>query len=148
MSNAIDDALHNLAVELDKVLPDGRVTADPRTEDVGAAMWIEMPTIVPDRPQGARQVTIDFPVWITADGADHAQVAQLNDLVAKVWDACAQLKLCWPQSSRPVQVQSGNRAVVVTVRMLMRATGFCRPDPPGVSPIPPDPIRDPDVTEE
>lgn len=140
MANIIDDALDRLTAELATVLPD-RTTGEPRTEDVGPAIWVELPTLTPDRVVGAKQVLADFPVWITADGADRAQVAFLNDAVAKVWDACFRLRNCWPASSRPVdQGNTSQRTVVVTVRMLLAARGFCLPDPPDPAPIPPEPI--------
>lgn len=143
MANVIDDALDRLAAELDAVLP-GRTTADPRTREVGPAIWIDVPSLAPDRPYPAKHVTADFPVWITADGTDRAQVAFLNDAVAKVWDACERLRLCFPIGSRPATTQPGeNRAVIVTVRMLLKANGFCLPDPPTEAEIPPDPIDSP-----
>lgn len=144
--NIIDDALDSLAAELATVLP-GRTTADPRRTDVGPSIWIDVPTITPDRPISAKHVTADFPVHITADGADQSQVAFLNDAVAKVWDACDRLPLCYPVISRPDPASADvNRAVTVTVRMVLRASGFCLPAAPTAAPIPPDPI-DP-VSEE
>lgn len=143
MANVISDAASTLAAELDKVLP-GRTTATPRTRDVGEAIWIDVPSLAPDKPMAARHVTADFPVWITSSGADHAQVAFLNDATAKVWDACDTLRLCYPIGSRPAPTREGEaRAVIVTVRMLLKASGFCLPDPPTEAAIPPDPIPDP-----
>lgn len=138
--NVIDEALDEIAAALDEVLP-GRTTATPRTTDVGPAFWIEVPSLTPDRVPSTRHVVADFPVWLTADGADRAQVAMLNDGVAKAFDALARLRLCWPMSSRPASTAPGEpRAVVITVRRILTARGFCLIDPPGEAPIPPDPI--------
>lgn len=150
MANVIDDALDEIAAALAEVVPD-RTTATPRTENVGASAWAELPTLTADRVPSTKYVWADFPVWVMADGADRAQVAYLNDVTAKVVDAIARVPECWFVSSRPAPTEQGaGRAVVITVRKLLRSHGFCRPDAPGASPIPPDPIDPitPDPSEE
>jgi len=143
MANVINDVANEITDALDEVLP-GRSTAEPRTENVGPSLWVEMPTVTTDNPSRPKYTYLDFPVWIIADGADRAQVAFLNDCVAKAWDALARVPLCTPVSSRPAPTEQGaNRAVVLTVRRITKPTGFCLPDAPGESPIPPDPITEP-----
>src|SRR5687768_4486776 len=100
MANIIDTSLDELAAALSEVQPD-RTTSTPRTDDVGMSMWIEMPTLTPERVIGGKHVAADFPVIITTDGADRAQVAFLNDCVSKVWDACQRLRHTHPVSARP-----------------------------------------------
>lgn len=137
--NLITQAREQLAAAIEDLLP-GRVAATPRTDDVGTSLWIDAPTLTPDRVPGVRSWTVEFPVWAVFDGADTAQLAAAEDLTAKLIDACDRIKHCWPTGSRPVDTSDGNRAVVTTVRMLYAARGLSLPDAPGESPIPPDPI--------
>lgn len=140
MANVIDDAVAEISTALAGVLP-GRSTASPRTETVGPSLWVEMPTLTADRVPQTKQILADFPVWITADGPDRSQVAFLNDCVARAFDALDRVPHCYPVSSRPAPTEPGvPRAVILTVRKLLAGRGFCRPDPAGESPIPPDPI--------
>lgn len=143
VSNRIDARLDELAIALDRVLP-GRVTGEPRTEDVGPAIWIEIPALVPNRQPGATLWWADFPVWAVFDGLDRAQVAGLNDITARIIDVVdSDLANAWVLGSRPVEVVAGERrrSVVTTVRMAIAARGLCQPDIPGESPIPPEPIH-------
>lgn len=144
MANVINDALNEITAALAEVVP-GRTTATPRTEGVGTALWVEIPTLTADRVPGTKYVWADFPVWIVADGADRSQVAYLNDCVAKAVDAISAVGApteCYFVSARPAPTEpAANRAVVLTVRKLIRGLSFCRPDPPDPSPIPPDPIN-------
>lgn len=141
MGNLITDALLELTATIGEVLASGRTTATPRTEEVGPSMWVDMPRVEADRVPGTKVIVADFDVWITSDGADRAQVAFLNDCVAKVLDAVYSSPTTWFVRSLPASTEQGEpRAVVVTVRKYLTARGFCHPDPPGQSPIPPDPI--------
>lgn len=144
MPNAISDAAAEIADALDAVLP-GRSELAPRTDEVGASFWVDVPTLAPDRTPNPRHIHADFPVHLAVDGADKAQVAALNDAVAKAFDALDRLRLCWPMSARPVAVTAdGYRAVVITVRRVLTARGFCQTDQPEPSPIPPEPLNDPE----
>ena len=148
MANVLTDAAEALAEAFEAVLP-GRVTAEPRTTDVGEAIWIDMPTVTPDKPVNARHMYADFPVHITAAGVDRAQAAFLNDAVAKVWDACDRLRLTYPVVARPMSRQPGeDRGVIVTVRVLLQGMSLCLPDAPDAAPIPPDPITNPASEED
>lgn len=140
MANVINDALNQIAAAMATVI-EGRTTATPRTENVGASAWVELPSLTADRVPGTKYVAADFPIWVTADGADRAQVAYLNDVVARAWDALTRIPECAPVSSRPAPTAQGdNRAVVITVRKTLLARSICPPDQPAPSPIPPDPI--------
>ena len=146
--NVIDDALDALTAALAAVLP-GRTSAEPRTFEVGESISVDVPTITVDNITRPRYQFCDFPITITADGVDRAQVAFLNDAVAKVWDACTRLERCYPAGSRPVATRPGeNRAVVVTARMLLTGTTFCLPDQPTAAAIPPEPIDQPPSEED
>lgn len=143
--NRIDEAQQRLYNALQEVLP-GRVSPYPPSDPVGPAIWIEQPTITPNRVGQATVVYVDFPVWIGYDGADHAQIAGLNDATARVWDVVERLGFSQALGARPPgrdpAISSRERAQVITVRMFLEARSFCLPDSPGESPIPPVTIQE------
>jgi hypothetical protein len=141
------DARQALFDAFEPVLP-GRVQPYPRdkTRYVAPAIWIEQAAI--NRALvGTRTITAiaSFPVYIVMDGANHAQVAGHDDIVAQVWDACATVTRGEPQSARPTEVDigSGNtlRATVVTAEITLEAITLC-PPVPAVAQIPPVPIEE------
>lgn len=135
MTNRIDDAADALAAALEPVLP-GRVWQFLTLEAPG--ITIGVPTI---QPAGTAAIEAEFPVTVRYDGDERAQVAGLNDLVAKVWDACEALPRCSPFDARPVDPGAGGavRLVVVRVRMHIASRTLC---PPVVvqSYVPPEPV--------
>lgn len=140
--NTIDDALDRLMEALRPLLPPGRVSPVPISNAVGPAIWVDSPSLSPNRLQGATAWYVDFPVWVVYDGADEAQLAGLNDLLARMLDACAGVKLCWPSGVRPGELRDSPdwRAQVMTIRMTITSRSFCLPAAPVEAPIPPDPI--------
>lgn len=142
-------ALHRIALAradlhtaIAGVLDPGRVSAYPRREDVGVQVWIDMPTVAAN----SNSIDVDFPVHFTYDGTDEAQVAGLDDVVSRVWDACEREK-----ATTPTRVQPGpditvgketRRHQIMTVRRTIGARTLCLPDAPGASPIPPDQVQE------
>lgn len=134
----IGEARQALHAALVGVLDDGRVAAYPPGQDVGVRVWIDVPSV----GVNGRTIDVDFPVHCTYDGADTAQVAGLDDVVSRVWDACEAVK-----NTTPLRVSPGpdvtvngttRRRQIVTVRTGVAARTLCSPDDPGSSPIPPD----------
>lgn len=71
----------------------------------------------------------EFDVYAVADGADRAQLEQLDEQVATVWDA-AYVAGGTAQRTRPTVIDAGGpnlHAQVVTVEMQLRATTMCTP---------------------
>lgn len=136
--NVIDDQLARLVDVLEPILP-GRVSPTPSGSSVSPAIWVELPSLAPNRVQGASAWFVDFPVWISCDGTEAAQVAGLNDIVAKAIEACVRLRNCWPVGVRPGEAGDW-RTQVLTVRMTIAARSFCQPDAPTEAPIPPLPV--------
>lgn len=128
-------ALHDAIAD---VLDAGRVSAYPAAQDVGIRVWIDLPAI----NVNSRSIEVDFPVHCTYDGADRAQVAGLDDVVARVWDACERTPNVQPLRVFPgpdITVgQQTRRRQIITVRRMIGARTLCLPDDPGSSPIPPD----------
>lgn len=120
------------------VLDPGRVAAYPAAQDVGIRVWIDLPSV----GSNGNTIDVDFPVHCTYDGADVAQVAGLDDVVSRVWDACESLKNTTPIRVFPgPDIQVGGqtrRHQIMTVRRGIAARTLCPPDDPGLSPIPPD----------
>lgn len=129
------ETLHSILVGL---LDEGRVSAYPADQNVGVQVWIDVPTVQPS----GNGIVADFPLHCTYDGSDSAQVAGLDDLVSRIWDACERTSGIEPQRSQPgpdLSIgQSVRRRQIVTVRAFIAARTLCLPDAPGASPIPPD----------
>lgn len=134
----IGEARQALHAAIAGVLDDGRVAAYPAAQDVGIRVWIDVPSV----GVNGNTIDVDFPVHCTYDGADVAQVAGLDDVVSRVWDACEALKYTQPLRVFPgpditVGTQTRRRQIV-TVRRSIAARTLCPPDAAGASPIPPD----------
>jgi hypothetical protein len=139
MGNQIDDALDRLGNALDPILPNrvSRVAVTP----TGPGVAIGVPAL--EAPETSHSIVADFPITVTFDGADRAQVAGVNDLVARCWDACEGLKGCTPLRSRAVEPSTVNgmrRSVVITARMHIASRTLSSPPAPTAAPIPPEPI--------
>lgn len=124
------------------ILDQGRVAAYPKPEDVGVAVWIDVPSVA----SSGNTIEVDFPVHATYDGTDEAQVAGLDDVVSRVWDACERLKTTTPLRASPgpdITIGGRNRRrQIITVRRAIAARTLCLPDAPGESPVPPDKIQE------
>jgi hypothetical protein len=147
VSNLLDVKRSEIATALASVLPDGRFTPYPRpmTRSLAPAGWVEQPTGNVD----GSKITATFPVWFVYDGTDEAQVAGLDDLVAKAWAALTRIGQIHPRRWRPAAIPSTTnaatgetvtppwRAVVIDVDTTMLAVSFCLPDAPSTVDIPP-----------
>jgi hypothetical protein len=138
----LSDARARLYTELSPVLP-GRVEEYPPPSGQRYAaprIWIEQPE-VSRATVGARSVlaVATWPVWCVYDGADRAQVAGLDDLVSKCWDALMRAGAD-PQLARRDEVSispTGSlRATVIYADVTLGASTLCLPDVTA-SPIPP-----------
>lgn len=112
-------------------LSQGRVHQWPAPQPNAPCLWIEQPEgqltqVGSTAPHWATIVT--FPVVIVHDGADRAQVAGLDELVARVWDAANRVPDAEPMRFRPTPVNVGGptlRGTRVEVEMTLRHTTFC-----------------------
>lgn len=152
--NILDVKRAEIATALEVVLPDGRFSAYPRplTRAVAPAGWIEQPTgteqAVPDGR--AKQIVATFPVWFVYDGSDEAQVAGLDDVIAKAWQALVPLAQIHPRRWRPATLPATTnpttgetvtppwRAVVLEVEATILAVSFCPPPAAKAVDIPPE----------
>lgn len=134
----IGEARQALHAAIAGVLDDGRVAAYPAAQDVGIRVWIDEHRLT----RSGNGILVEFPVHCTYDGTDAAQIAGIEDVVSRVWDACERVKGMEPQGSNPgPPITVGNQArrqSIVPVRVLIAAKTLCPPDAPGASPIPPD----------
>jgi hypothetical protein len=129
---------------IEAVLP-GRVSPYPPTDDVGVRVWIDEPSIV---PSGQSSIAVEWPIVAVYDGADMAQVAGLDDLISRIWDACETARSTTPLQSRP-GVHTGTRpgsdtgsrrTQTITVRRIISARTLCEPGALDESPVPPEPL--------
>ena len=140
------DARTVLVAALGPVLP-GRVDPYPPTGGRVAAprIWIGDVDTDPATIGAATAVTLArFPVVIVYDGAVHAQVAGLDDLLSAVLDAVGAATGFEADGSRtrPVAdlpVDSTVRSIVVTATVTITARTLCLPTPDVVT-VPPTPI--------
>ena len=143
------DARADLLAALTPVLP-GRVDPYPPVPGRVAApkVWIGVPDTYPTT-WGTTSTVVQlarFPVVVVYDGAVHAQVAGLDDLVSAVLDAVGAAAGFESDGSRadlPVAgapSDSSMRAVVVTATVTITARTFCPPPAPDAVTVPPTPI--------
>jgi hypothetical protein len=88
--------------------------------------------------------TATFTVRLVADGADRAAHALLDDLLDKVYDACAESDLCYPGAVawEPWAADDVTElpAYSFTVDVELAALTWCPPAPPTAVTVPPVPI--------
>jgi len=144
VTNRLANARQDLYAALEPILP-GRVASTPPagTAYVAPYIWLDQPDLtVGFVGQNTRLTVATFPVWIAYDGAVRSQVAGLDDLLSKVWDACLNTPSAMPQATSTQTVDVGGatlRGVVVTVDVTLGAVTLCLPALPAQSPIPPVP---------
>ena len=142
----LSDARQQLAEAFEVVLP-GRVDPYPPPPNGGFVA----PFIYVDQPDGMRStigertvvMIATYPVVVTYDGADRAQVAGLDDVVAQVVDAVARVPRAevarWRR--QPADPSTPNRRMaVVEVDVTITATTLCPPVPVEAV-IPPQPVE-------
>ena len=146
----LGDARAALVAALAPVLP-GRVDPYPPAPGrlVAPKVWLGDPETIPATIGQATAVTVlRIPVVVVYDGAVHAQVAGLDDLLSAVIDAVAAAPGFESDGSRPgapfgVQLdQSTIRAHVVTATTTITARTLCPPPAAAAVTIPPTPIGD------
>lgn len=143
--NRITSARTELFEALSPVLA-GRVAATPPGDKPYPPpyIWLDVPELgVITAGTSTRLAAATFPVWVTYDGANHAQVAGLDDIIAKVWDACLRVPAARPTSALPsVAIVGGAevRGVNVAVEVTLGALTLCLEPAVVGSPIPPEPV--------
>ena len=143
---ALRDARQQVADALEVVLP-GRVNAYATTRmqrNVAPYMWIESPRADPESVGRSSQLWVAvFPVRIVVDGATHAAMAMLDDLIGGVIDAVDGIVGMQARHVEPgdVYVDSNHvlRGATVDVAVTITARTFC-PTEPTVATVPPTPI--------
>jgi hypothetical protein len=151
MASRLADAHAALYAALAPVLP-GRVDPYPPAlgRVVAPKVWIGDEETVPATIGSNTTVTlVRFPVVIVYDGAVHAQVAGLHDLVSAVLDAVDAAAGFDSDGSRPglpldVPLDSTLRGRVVTATATITARTLC-PTTPTTATIPSTPLEAADV---
>jgi hypothetical protein len=104
----------------------GRVHRYPPQDFVAPIVWIE-------QPRGQLRTDLhgtlaSFPVAVVYDGADRAQVAGLDELVSRVWDAAAAAGDPVAFGPRPLDAGGFNlRATFVDVEIRIATITLCTP---------------------
>src|SRR4029077_2102076 len=93
--NRLADARDALHPAIAPILPGRTAPYPPATNLIGSPyLWVGdtdgFPSTIGDR---TKVVVVTFPVWVSYAGADRAQVAGLDDIVARVIDAAALLPM-------------------------------------------------------
>ena len=145
--NRLTSARVELFEAIGPVLP-GRVAATPPVGKpyVNPYVWIGQPRwSIQSVGTNTRLTIVTFPVWIGYDGAVKAQVLGLDDLAAKVWDACLTVPAARPANANPSVLDVGGTTVnglVIAVDVTVGAMTLCLPtiDEPGLIPPEPEPV--------
>jgi hypothetical protein len=107
----------------------GRAQRYPPAPPVPPCVWIEQPTGAETVVGQLGTVVVDvatFPVAVVVDGTDRAQVAMLDELVARVWDQARSVGHPVRFEPRPVDVGGPTlRATYVDVEMRIAALTLC-----------------------
>jgi len=107
----------------------GRSQPYPPQDFVAPCVWVEQPRGSTRQVGTTGLTTVDYvtlPVAVVYDGSDRAQVAGLDELVARVWDAARTVGEPVGFQPQPVDVGGPNlRATVVDVDMPIAALTFC-----------------------
>lgn len=133
--HVVDDPVNGLTLSPE------RIHQWPAAQPVAPCVWIEQPSGVLaefGRQSSVLINVVTYPVAVVFDGADRAQVAGLDELVARVWDQA------WAASGKPVRFRPGPvnvggpslRATYVDVEMTVRAVTFCDPAPARTMEVP------------
>jgi hypothetical protein len=134
MTNLLYVKRAEIATALADVLGDGMFTPYPRPNMIAPSGWLEQPTGSSD----GNRIVATFPVWFVYDGPNEAQVAGLDDVVAKAWAALTRVAQVHPKRWRPATlppvttptgevVSSPWRAVVIEAEATILAHSFCIP---------------------
>jgi hypothetical protein len=143
MSNALADARALLVSALEPVMP-GRVGAYPPGSLVTPPyVWVDVSTGRPERSGTASTMWVaTFPVWVAVDGDDRAQIALLDDLTARLVDACEATRGLQARQWVPRELPDRPRVrvAVIDVAVTITARTLC---PPNVSAVlvPPEPVE-------
>jgi hypothetical protein len=94
---------------------------------VAPAVWLESVELVATTVETISVTVATFPVVIVVDGLERRQIEELDDLIARMWDA-VRTAGGEPSSSRPVSLDVGGpnlRAQVIRVEYELVAATLC-----------------------
>lgn len=141
--NRLADARALVATALEPIAP-GRVGPyPPGTMFSPPYLWIGDHVGRPERSgSNTTFIVATFPVWIAVDGDDRAQTALLDDLVARVWDACEATATLQPRQWVPRELPDRPRirVAVIDVAVTITARTLCPPDVVAAV-VPPEPVE-------
>lgn len=119
--DAITDAILEQAT---LTLPAWRVHKYPPRNVAAPCVWVDVPAL----SRAELYVEASFPVVLVVDGTDQAQIMQLDDAVAALWDAVNQTDGMEAADSIPVLRDVGGptlRAVQLTVTYALNFGALC-----------------------
>lgn len=120
------------ALRSDSVLPSWRIHDTPPANIAAPCAWVDMPTVVRRdlSARGATVVVVSWPVMLVVDGRDDAQVRQLDEGIARLWDAIDALERteALTVTAQPFDVGGPSlRGVVLTAEETILARTLCPP---------------------
>jgi hypothetical protein len=127
MTSAIADAREAIAQAIlarPDLLPAWRVHRYPPATIAAPCVWIDSPALARD----VLYVAASFPVVLVVDGTDQAQLRQLDDVMAVLWDATNQVDGMEATDATPVLRDVGGptlRAVQLTVTHALGLAALC-----------------------
>jgi len=106
------------------VLPAWRVHKYPPANVAAPCVWVDVPAL----SRTELYVEASFPVVLVVDGTDQAQVRQLDDVVAALWDAVNMTDGMEAADATPVMRDVGGptlRTVQLTVTYALNFGALC-----------------------
>jgi len=126
--SAARTALHAALVDA-VVAPAWRIHRTAPAQLIAPCVYLDSAELGVGSVPGAGIVAVTFPVVAVADGKVEAQVAALDDILARIWTAAMSADGD-PTGSRPVALDVGGptlRAHAVRVEMFVAALTMCAP---------------------
>lgn len=105
-----------------------RVHKYPPETIASPCIWVDLPTVADVDSGRGHVIVANWPIFHVVDGADPGQVAQLDEALAKSWDAVDALTLTTVVGALPTSLDVGGprtRALVLTADITLRAKTLC-----------------------
>lgn len=124
------DARDSLFLALEGVLPEGRVHRVTPSTVAAPAVWLDTARVEERSAGNGVIIVATFPAFCVVDGAEKAQLEELDETVARVWDAAEKARNASPARAQAQPLDVGGpslRATVVDLEVVITSRTLCAP---------------------